>query len=48
MYGNELPVSHSAHSLSFTAHSATTWGYCDISPHCLNKQESTVMNSTKK
>lgn len=38
MYGNELPASHSAHPLSFTAHSATTWGHCNISPHCLNQQ----------
>lgn len=28
--GNELPASHSAHHLSFTAHSATTRGHCDF------------------
>lgn len=42
MNGNELPASHSAHSLSFTAHAATTWGHRDISPHCLELAEPTV------
>lgn len=38
MYGNELPASHSAHFLCFTARSAATWGQFGISSHCLNQQ----------